>query len=1753
MQPDAATSESSREGKYSLAMARLSRLLGIAAAGLTVIGAAFAFAVFYLSVFRPAPYIASSAANRDYDPSPMQRAVAPVRVRSRLDSIVGFGSRLLGQPGMYRTEELIRGEFERAGLDVYEHTHYPAAPHSRYRELYDCTDSGGPGRRIDDVDIFPFMPNHIQPVVTGDSGIVGELVLLDPHTLRTRKRFDNCIGLIDSREGRYDPEFAFAWVRYAKLGIKGLIVSHSAGLDHAPWNIIAYRFSGMVTDLPVNYPRVAATRSVFDYIGKTVRLRVRVDFAPTRCTDLYGVLRAPGGAREAIVVYAGYDASSILPDRAPAPMQAVEPALQLQVLEGLTAYRTSLQRDVIFFASGATMMAEDGLNNLLRILGENEKTAESNRLLSALGVKQKRQTGRRMQRARGHVEDNEDSLALVEELRALFNDPMFLVDPATTAAALDALPARLGSIFEEQYSYVMKTIVFHLSEPKLQAKIAFERDTSRGPQGPLFERYLAAKRTFDRAASAAGFSVLNLLRKKSSFAAELDVRGRCRERFDELVAFHRRTSKRLQQELRLVELFDSYDNIAAFELSPVPALAPAESDEVLTLSTARRNNEPAVPTVFNVLSNSRQRLGLGRELDLVMPTDEQLVSLGRYTDLWPFISTAMWVKLGYPAYAFINLERTESYRHMGDPVDRPAMRDMQSLQSTNALVGESIVSLAHGNGELRPVIVEEHVIRDWGGQVLASNVGQSIVPNYPLKDAIVAARPFAEKAMFSMPGSHIHPYVFTDPYGRYYLEKCASDWPEWWRVYAKGGYNPIAAAYGADGFITYIKDAGEDGQRLFKSTNLPFTATVTRNVTIVTFRAAPVTVLDLTNPQSMKDYTGLEAIDASGLTPFAKRCAFADKGVRAVYLPPEERFYATLQSGASDNELVKVTRAFLLGIDDPWTYRSEKEVDGPGYLVADSYFLLNVARETARSMTWLNQKRLDLQNRHAMADEQTRSYHRKTTERLEWSRESAATQVEADRMARDAVVYAMLSHPVLRDSVFEAVMGILWYLGLLVPFVFFFEKLLFCNTDIRKQLAAQAIIFLVVFSLLRVLHPAFQMVRSSLMILLGFVIMLISGGITLLFSGKFQENLEELRRKQGKVAAAEVNKAGVIASAFMLGLNNMHRRKVRTGLTCATLSLLTFVMICFTSVQNSIVEENVPVGKAPYQGMMIEREGLLPISDAEVFAMRGKYDDRYEVSCRRVLIGREDWRSRKRKNPQIVATYRSGGVLRRYELHSAIQLNHCEPLRDRFELLAGSRWFTESEDRDGESMCPVIIPDMMADLLGITMDRIKRSPPVIDINGTRFKVIAVFDSRSLNKLRDLDGRDLLPFDVESMGDPVMIDGYISAGDEDPRIDPSRLVITPMRSVFNNVSSSRPRIVSVSVNMGGAGYSSARSDIDSYLEQTGKRVYYGLDGVAYRGRRTRATTMGGLIDLLIPLLIAGLTVLNTMKGSVYERQGEIFVYNAVGIAPRYVFFMFIAEAFVYAVVGSVLGYLLSQGTGRVLTMLDFTGGLNMTYTSLATIYASLTIAGAVFLSTYYPARSAMEIAAPAEESGWSLPEPDGDELVFDLPFNFSTHGRVAVLVFFDRYLRDNGEGSAGRFFAGVPRIGVRESLDEESGGYVPLIRTTIWLKPFDLAVCQRMTISMPSDPDTGQFKASVLLERLSGTREAWMRLNGGFVTLIRRHFLHWRAVSDEEREEMFLEARESMRRGLLDEFALPAVAGNGDTRSGRARRSRVAGE
>jgi hypothetical protein len=323
----------------------------------------------------------------------------------------------------------------------------------------------------------------------------------------------------------------------------------------------------------------------------------------------------------------------------------------------------------------------------------------------------------------------------------------------------------------------------------------------------------------------------------------------------------------------------------------------------------------------------------------------------------------------------------------------------------------------------------------------------------------------------------------------------------------------------------------------------------------------------------------------------------------------------------------------------------------------------------------------------------------------------------------------------------------------------------------------------------------------------------------------------------------------------------------------------------------------------------------------------------------------------------------------------------------------------------------------------------------------------------------------------------------------------------------------------------ADYKEQRRTVLEYLERIGEPAFYAVDGVAYYGSRQRSKSFAGLLELLVPILIAALTVFNTMRGSVYERKDEIYVYNAVGVAPNHVFFIFMAEACVYAVVGAMMGYLLSQGTGRLLTSLGMTGGLNMDYSSIETIYASLAIMAATLLSTVLPARDAARMASPADTTHWTIPEAQGDVMQFNLPFTFTAHDRVAVISYFYRWLDANGLGSSGTFYCSAPETSIRQEQRGDQGvEAVPVLATTIWLKPYDLGVSQRVEIALPTDQETGEYIARITITRLSGHVSTWQRRIMPFLSTLRKQFLNWRVTTPADRTELFAEAKRMLQAG-----------------------------
>lgn len=1663
----------------------------------------------FLMAFAPKPLPQQLDAFRDYDKAPLEKALAPAAVRAELDRVIDCGSRFLGQPGLDQAAALIRDAYKAAGLTVIEYPQKTAAPATLQRDIL-----GADGKPLADVEVYPFWPNHMQPMVTPEGGLTGRLLLVSDDQLLAEKSFTDAIALVDAAK----PPLAYglSWPKYAQLGFRAVVVAHREGFSKVIWQ--GTTGGGMVASSPVNYVRLAATEGIFAHAGATVTLKVRTEWRNVDTISLIGLLpAAKGPSEEALVLTTCYDACSVLPDLAPGVLAGTGVASHLAMLKGLTAYRDTLKRDLIFVAYPSQAMGQLPASNVALLFGTAVARAEG---LTAPSTER---------------QDNARRAAQVQACLEGIATPDFFTQPTVTAATLARLDPDTRFFLTEEARYVMNRLAFELAEDPLEKRLAFTRLKTRDLSCPEFVAFTTAKHLYDEVTTASGYPLEKLVREKNGILTAHDVPARLRARLEQLGAHHAWLESQLAAAHELGTHLATYRRLVTVGnyLCPSdPEKVKTEKVSLLLGSYAEGSNYLYSSTFNDVLTTTFQR---GH-----YPTGFTYENLrNRWHENWAAQATGglpvdsrHWRDRGHPAMCFFNSDRTEAYAAWGYPVEIPWMRDVDRLSGALQFAADAILAFAHGEGAFEAAS-QPYNLQTYAGRVFVANVGRSIVPNFPLAGALVGHK--GGSGTFEAPGYQKCVFTFADPYGQYRLANTAT------AFIAEGmPYGPDACAYGRDGIIAYMKDEGPSGQGVYRSTNLGYFTDWSR-VNIVTFRCAPVTLFDMINPQTLSAFTGAALISRDGLAPLVRNNMVPPNanGIVTAFLEPDRPFFVTLKSGAADNKLVQTTRAFLLNVDEATLPAKDREIEGEGYQAYYTPFIRQIPDGIASGLQRLNGKRLALQDKYGMADERTIAFHEKAGQQLAAARAPDLAAHQQHLVASEAATYGILNHPVLRRSIYEAVIGILWYLGLLVPFVFFFEKLVFGYPDIRKQLAAQAGIFLAVFLLLWLLHPAFEMVRSSLMILLGFIVMLVSGGVTLMFYGKFQENLEELRKKRGQVAAAEVNTFGVFGTAFALGLNNMHRRIVRTGLTCLTLVLITFAMICFTSIQSNVVSVSTAIGKAAYQGFLVKPRKMAPISESELFALQTRYSHLYKVSPRRLCLGKRNAWSFACRNPEISLAYEpEGGTPKKRPVASIMTFTDYDPLRERIVLLTQRGWLPAPPEKpDPKAPVPVLISEAMAQELGVTPAQVDAAEIPCELNGAKVYLHGIFKAETLSGLRDLDYRDLLPFDVEAVRlQQLHSPSQLLAEDDDARLSPARLVLAPT-GFYPGINESEMRLVSVAVNMPGLSYKNAKAEIDRYLEKSGQETYYGLDGVAYYGKIARESSFAGLVEILIPLIIAAMTVLNTMRGSVYERRSEIFVYNAVGIAPRYIFAMFISEAVVYAVVGSVAGYLLSQGTGRILTAVGWTGGLNMTFTSVTTIYASLAIMAAVFISTWFPARSAMEIAAPAEDAGWHLPPADGDIMSFNLPFTFNFKDRVAVLAFFHRYLADHGEGSSGRFFSGPPRTGVSEESDPQAPGVrIPEIRCTIWLKPFDLGVSQDLVISMPTDPETREFVARIRITRLSGTRESWLRLNPGFVAQLRKNFLFWRAVSLEERARLFEEARTLLRQDLLGTNVSPAAGG-----------------
>jgi hypothetical protein len=630
--------------------------------------------------------------------------------------------------------------------------------------------------------------------------------------------------------------------------------------------------------------------------------------------------------------------------------------------------------------------------------------------------------------------------------------------------------------------------------------------------------------------------------------------------------------------------------------------------------------------------------------------------------------------------------------------------------------------------------------------------------------------------------------------------------------------------------------------------------------------------------------------------------------------------------------------------------------------------------------------------------------------------------------------------------------------------------------------------FVAMAALLWAFHPGFRISAQPLVIFMAFVILLLSTLVIILLLHKFKAGLDEIRRgATAESSGAQTGRAGVLASAFWLGIANMRKRLLRTLLTAATIVIITFALMCFTS-SSTYRDRRVfvlpPAVQPSHDGVLVQHPAHRDLG--------ARVEDNI-----RTLVG---------EAPLVAGRYwlTSNDVAWRLHLRNPAT-NTMVPLKAALGLAPGESAFSRPQEVLGQwdrfaagEGC--YLSHATATRLGVA------AGGTVLLGGHPFTVLETFAAIDLERhLRNLDGRSLLPLDFtverdradlhqENLEQQMLAAGIMAADPNVRCVSGDEVVIVPAAHLRQHHGSLR----SVAVALPAAEVAAMAETLAAALVYP---IYFSDGG------RVKALVATPLMpkaprQLLIPLLIAALIIFGTMLNSVAERKKEIHIYTSLGLAPGHVGMLFLAEAATYGLMGTVFGYVVGQGFAALLGRLDLMGGIVLNYSGTSVILTMGLVLLVVMLSALVPAWMAAKVASPSHDADWKVPLPEDGAIRDLLPFTVTVQAARGLACFIHEYLDAHRDGAIGRFTA--DDLAFHAPTDAILVG----ISGTAWLAPYDLGVRQSFRIDILRDAEEN-CRIRIVLRHQAGQERSWWRLNRVFLGELRRQLLGWRKIKPEQ--------------------------------------------
>ena len=961
------------------------------------------------------------------------------------------------------------------------------------------------------------------------------------------------------------------------------------------------------------------------------------------------------------------------------------------------------------------------------------------------------------------------------------------------------------------------------------------------------------------------------------------------------------------------------------------------------------------------------------------------------------------------------------------------------------------------------------------------NFRKDYLPNEPIPDALVLIQ--GQEPRKSLCGVRGEPILVADEKGTVAIEGL----PErravgWWRAVSS------VAAFLLDpatGKVTYAPDLGPEGARnypLDTEMNAPV-----KKATIVCFPARALTFYDLADQRYYVPFDTIQVLDAGTnsspinygyLLPRNPPWLSSSETCAVVFAKPGSRLRILMGAGPIGKRLLLLNA-------------SPEEPLGTGFTVGpEGSTIAFTPLRAARDMWLLDEKRVGDFKAHGLENPRVGRLHENAGKRLD----EAETQLAQRNygkflsLARAAWALEARIYPEVLGMANDVVKGLIFYLILVLPFAFFAERLLISARTIVWRILGTAGAFSIVFLLLSIFHPAFRVAISPFMILLAFIVLTLSVIVITLVVRRFEELMAERRAASSGVHAADVSRLSAALTAFFLGIGHLRKRPIRTGLTATTIVLLAFSVLSLAAVVQYLKQTVVPYAEegARYDGLLLRGRQWQAISEIAVDALRNEFG---------ADVVPRAWYYSAMVGDQSFVAVTGGREHRTVYVSALVGLTSGEERATHpSEALVAGEWL--SDDR-----LEAVLPAEIADALG--MGPAEAIGTTIECFGKPLRVVGVVDSEKMTAIVDLDREPITPVDYMRMAarrreqgppDEETIEEYLHLLAQNVAIVPYDFLIDAggeLRSIVVRAPDEE-KVAAL---------------LDELMPRTELTLFAGRGGQTDLFSTRGTSTVTGAGSLLVPTLLAALIVFNTMLGSIYERTGEIGILSSVGLAPKHIGALFLAESVVHAVVGTVVGYMLGQGVSRIIHAYGLLPGLQLNYSSTATVLLSMFIMAVVVGSSIYPAMQARRIAAPALEARWQLPEAVAGVIEVELPFTVSRETAMGMNAYLEEYFQAHTEAALGGFAAA--EVGLAPSGESLESGL--RLSMTAWLSPYDVGVSQRVDLETRLLPDGLFYRIDLRLRRLSGDQGSWRRLNRHFADLIRRQFLIWRVLRPEARQ------------------------------------------